>query len=79
MQISIADLTVSIPMPIFLVVEDVGWWQGKDGSAGNEPFRNGFPRRHCLADYQALVRLARRLKMRIALGMVRASGIVATC
>jgi hypothetical protein len=70
MQISIADLTVSIPMPIFLVVEDVGWWQGKDGSAGNEPFRNGFPRRHCLADYQALVRLARRLKMRIALGMV---------
>ncbi|KJS02480.1 MAG: hypothetical protein VR65_05310 [Desulfobulbaceae bacterium BRH_c16a] len=70
MQISTKDLTVSIPMPIFLVVEDVGWWQGVDGSAKNEPFRNGFPRRHCLNDYRALVRLAERLKMRIALGMV---------
>ncbi len=57
-------------MPIFLVVEDVGWWQGRDGSANNEPFRNGFSRRHCLADYQALGRLAKRLKMRIAIGMV---------
>lgn len=70
MQISVKDLTVSIPMPIFIVVEDVGWWQGTDGSANNEPYRNCFPRRHCLADYRALVRLAERLKMRIGLGMV---------
>ncbi len=62
--------TVSLPLPLFLVVEDVGWWQGHDGSAGNEPFRNNFPRRHCLADYRALARLAERLSMRIALGMV---------
>lgn len=70
MQIAVNDLIVSLPMPIFLVVEDVGWWQGRDGSAGNEPYRNGFPRRHCLTDYQALARLAKRLKMRIAIGMV---------
>ena len=57
-------------MPIFIVVEDVGWWQGRDGSANNEPFRNGFCRRHCLDDYRALARLAKRLKMRIAIGMV---------
>lgn len=57
-------------MPIFLVVEDVGWWQGEDGSAHNEPYRNGFTRRHCLQDYRLFVRLARRLKMRIAIGMV---------
>lgn len=70
MQVAVNDLIVSLPMPIFLVVEDVGWWQGRDGSADNEPFRNGFSRRHCLADYQALGRLAKRLEMRIAIGMV---------
>lgn len=57
-------------MPIFVVVEDVGWWQGLDGSTNNEPFRNRFPRRHCLDDYKAIARLAMRLKMKIALGMV---------
>lgn len=70
MQVTLDNLTVSLPMPIFVVVEDVGWWQGKDGSAENEPFRNGFPRRHCLDDYRALVRLAKRLNMRVAVGMV---------
>ncbi len=70
MQAAINDLVVSLPMPIFVVVEDVGWWQGTDGSMNNQPFRNGFTRRHCLDDYRALARLARRLKMRIALGMV---------
>lgn len=70
MQVAVNGLVVSLPMPIFLVVEDVGWWQGRDGSADNEPFRNGFSRRHCLADYQALGRLAKRLKIRIAIGMV---------
>lgn len=70
MQVSIQDMNVSIPMPIFVVVEDVGWWQGADGSACNEPYRNSFPRRHCLDDYRALVWLGKRLKMRVALGMV---------
>lgn len=59
-----------LPMPVFPVVEDVGWWQGEDGSAAQQPYRNAFPRRHCLADYQALVRLADRLGVRIGLGMV---------
>ncbi len=70
MQVAVNNLVVSLPMPIFVIVEDVGWWQGADGSAYNEPFRNRFPRRHCLEDYRALVRLAKRLKMRLALGMV---------
>ncbi len=70
MQGAMNNLVVSLPMPIFLVVEDVGWWQGTDGSANNEPYRNGFTRRHCPDDYRALARLAKRLKMRIALGMV---------
>ncbi len=64
------NLHVFIPMPVFPIVEDVGWWQGEDGSAYQQPYRNAFPRRHCLADYQALVRLADRLGVRIGLGMV---------
>lgn len=70
MQISWKNSIVSIPMPIFLVIEDVGWWQGTDGSANNQPFRNSFSRRHCLDDYRALYRLGEKLNMRIALGMV---------
>ena len=57
-------------MPVFPIIEDVGWWQGQDGSAVQQPYRNAFPRRHCLADYQALVRFADRLGVRIGLGMV---------
>lgn len=70
MVLSMGNLTLSLPMPIFVVIEDIGWWQGEDGSADNQPFRNAFPRRHCLEDYRAVLRLARRLKMRIALGLV---------
>jgi hypothetical protein len=64
------NLHVCIPMPIFPIIEDVGWWQGEDGSAYQQPYRNAFPRRHCLADYQALVRFADKLGVRIGLGMV---------
>jgi len=64
------DRTVSLPLPLFLVIEDVGWWQGEDGSRRGEPYRNGFCRRHCLADYRALVDLSERLSMRVAVAMV---------
>jgi len=69
-RISLGDVEVYLPMPVFPVVEDVGWWRGEDGSAKHQPYRNAFARRHCLADYQALVRFARRLGVRIGLGMV---------
>lgn len=64
------DFEIALPMPLFLVVEDVGWWDGRDGSAHHEPYRTGMTRRHCLADYQALASLALRLSMRIQLAMV---------
>lgn len=70
LQVALDNITIAIPMPIFLVVEDVGWWQGADGSADQQPFRTGFTRRHCLDDYRALDRLGKKLHMRIALGMV---------
>lgn len=64
------DTALFLPKPFYLVVEDVGWWQGHDGSALNEPYRNNVPRRHCIKDYEALRHLAQRLSMRIALAMV---------
>ena len=69
-QITYKNIDVFLPMPVFPVIEDVGWWQGENGAAVQQPYRNAFPRRHCLADYQALVRLADRLGVRIGLGMV---------
>ncbi|TGU74141.1 hypothetical protein E4633_01345 [Geomonas terrae] len=69
-RLALCGAEVSLPQPIFLVIEDVGWWQGYDGSTQNEPFRNGFCRRHCLDDYRALTRLAKRLSMRVAIGLV---------
>lgn len=69
-MIQLNDITIILPMPVFLIIEDVGWWQGVDGSSYQEPFRNNLKRPHCLEDYQALAHLAERLSMRIALGMV---------
>jgi hypothetical protein len=66
----IGDAEIHLPRPLFVVVEDVGWWKGEDGSSRNEPYRNSFCRNHCLEDYKALLRLAKHLRMRIALGMV---------
>ncbi len=61
---------VTLPQPLMVVVEDVGWWQGRDGSAVNEPYRTGMDRDHCLEDYRALLLLAERLRMRIQISMV---------
>lgn len=49
-----------IPQPLQVVVDDVGWWSGEDGSARGEPFRTSMPRPHAVADYQALIDLGRR-------------------
>ncbi|SDO58473.1 hypothetical protein [Desulforhopalus singaporensis] len=68
--IEVEGCTVALPMPLFLLVEDVGWWQGYDGSSIQQPYRNRFARRHCLADYRALAELGRKLSMRIGIGMV---------
>lgn len=61
---------VTLPKPLLVVVEDVGWWKGQDGSAVNEPFRSGMDRDHCLKDYQAVLLLAKLLQMRIQISMV---------
>lgn len=53
-----------IPMPIQLVIDDVGWWSGEDRSTRQEPYRTGINRHHVPADYQAIADLGKALGIR---------------
>ena len=57
-------VAVAIPMPLQVVIDDVGWWSGEDGSARGEPYRTGIDRHHVPADYRAIVELGRALGIR---------------
>jgi hypothetical protein len=59
-----------IPPPLIVVVEDVGWWSGHDGSSHNEPYRTGMPRMHVPSDYSALVTLSECLGAQVLAGLV---------
>lgn len=61
---------LTIPMPLQIVVDDVGWWSGRDESRFNQPFRTGMSRNHLPRDYAALVRLGKGLGMKILAGFV---------
>ncbi len=63
-------VTAAIPMPIQVVIDDVGWWNGHNGSQQQEPFRSGFARNHVPEDYQAIVDLGRALNMRPQAAMI---------
>ena len=58
------ELNVTIPMPIQIVIDDVGWWSGEDGNKRQEPYRTGISRNHVPADYQAIVDLGIKLGVR---------------
>jgi hypothetical protein len=51
-------------MPLQVVIDDVGWWSGNDGSMRQEPYRTGINRNHVPADYKAIVDLGRALDIR---------------
>lgn len=63
-------MKITIPMPLLVSIDDVGWWKGMDGSGVNQPFRTGMPRDHVPEDYLALEDLGRRLDMRLLAGFV---------
>jgi hypothetical protein len=65
-----SGLFVTIPMPIQLVIDDVGWWSGEDGHQRQEPYRTGINRNHVPADYQAIVDLGKALNIRPQAAMV---------
>ncbi len=61
---SSGDVKVFIPMPVQVVIDDVGWWCGEDGSNRQEPYRTGISRRHFPSDYQAIADLGKALGIR---------------
>jgi len=65
-----ADTEALIPIPIQVVIDDVGWWCGQDDSARQGPYRTGINRNHVPADYQAIVDLGRALGIRPQAAMI---------
>lgn len=61
---------VSVPQPLLLVVDDVGWRSGTDSSSAGGPWRAGVDRIHTEADYLAIATLGQRLHMRVECGMI---------
>lgn len=57
-------ISAAIPKPIQVVIDDVGWWSGKDGSKYQEPYRTGINRNHVPEDYMAIVELGKALGIR---------------
>ncbi len=64
------NIKVLIPMPLQIVIDDVGWWSGEDGSKKQEPYRTGINRNHVPADYLAIAELGRALHVRPQAAMV---------
>ncbi len=59
-----------IPIAIQVVIDDVGWWSGSDGSEYNEPYRTGIDRDHVVEDYEAIASLGRKLNMKPQAAMI---------
>lgn len=57
-------IRVFIPMPLQVVIDDVGWWSGEDSSLSQGPYRTGINRNHVPADYQAIADLGCELGIR---------------
>jgi hypothetical protein len=64
------SMAACVPLPVQIVIDDVGWWSGADGHERQEPYRTGIDRNHVVGDYEAIVRLGRSLHMRPQIGMV---------
>ncbi len=59
-----ARVNAFVPMPIQIVIDDVGWWTGEDGNKKQQPYRTGIKRNHVPADYQAIANLGIQLGVR---------------
>ena len=52
---------IQIPKPIQIVIDDVGWWNGKDDHKIGQPFRTGINRNHVYEDYVSIIKLGESL------------------
>jgi len=62
--------SLNIPLPLLVVIDDVGWWSGEDSHLANGPYRTGISRNHCVFDYDAIAELARMAGTRIQAAFV---------
>ena len=69
-KLSKSNITAVIPMPIQVVIDDVGWWSGQDGSKWQEPYRTGISRNHVPADYRAIAELGKALGIKPQAAMI---------
>lgn len=59
-----------IPAALQIHLDDIGWMYGEDQRTEGKPSRTGMPRKHVVADYEALNEIGRALNMKIATAMV---------
>ena len=56
---------MTIPRPLQIALDDVGWFCAEDDRKQGGPSRTGVTRRHCYKDYIAVNELGKRLGMKI--------------
>lgn len=61
---------MTIPRPLHLVIDDLGWFCSTDDRKQGGPSRTGVTRRHCYKDYLAVNYLGEKLGMKISCAFV---------
>ena len=61
---------MTIPRPLHIAIDDLGWFCGDDDRTNGGPSRTGMPRRHCYKDYEAINELGKQLGMKISCAFV---------
>ncbi|MEQ8471980.1 MAG: hypothetical protein RIC35_12385 [Marinoscillum sp.] len=59
-------MKIIFPRPFAIAIDDLGWIKGQnEGEDGYGPYRTGIPRNMTLADYKAVVDLAKKVGVRL--------------
>lgn len=61
---------MTIPRPLQIALDDLGWFCAEDDRKNGGPSRTGVDRKHCYKDYTAVNELGKRLGMKINCGFV---------
>lgn len=61
---------MTIPRPLHIAIDDLGWFCSTDDRTNGGPSRTGVTRRHCYKDYEAINELGRRLDMKISCAFI---------
>ena len=56
---------IVLPVALQVVMDDIGWFEGRDTRCSDGPSRTGIPRRHCAEDYTVIDAIGRSIGQRI--------------